>query len=157
MEHLEFNFPEHLVPLVVTNEDGTSTQEKIDKMDMYIWKKDYELLHKRKTDFIENEKRVFPIILNQCSPSLKSQLEGAKIFEETCEKNDVMELLKLIRFFSAGMTKTIINTMLCSTVFVCYLSLPKKWPNKWWLPEEIPVMYGHTQRLQHQWGKFGTL
>ena len=40
------------------------------------------------------KKRVFSIILDQCLPSLRLQLEGAKTFEETCEKNDNVELLK---------------------------------------------------------------
>ena len=60
---------------------------------------DYELIHNRKADFIEKEKRAFPIILDQCSPSLKSQLEGTKNFQETCEKNDVINLPKLIHGF----------------------------------------------------------
>ena len=59
-------------------------------MDIYMWKKDYKLIHNKKAEFIKKEKHIFPIILNQCSPSLRSQLEGAKIFEEACEKNDIM-------------------------------------------------------------------
>ena len=68
------------VPKIVVNPDGTTTQEKVDEMDIYIWKKDYELIHSQKADFTEKEKRLFPIILDQCSPSLKSQLEDAKFF-----------------------------------------------------------------------------
>ena len=55
----QFNFPVHQVPQTITNADGTMTQEKIDKMDIYVWKKDYELIHKQKAEFIEKEKRAF--------------------------------------------------------------------------------------------------
>ena len=54
-----FNFPERPVPRVVTNINGTLMHEKIDEMDIYIWKKDYELVHNRKVDFIEKEKEHF--------------------------------------------------------------------------------------------------
>ena len=37
--------------------------------------------------------------MDWCSPSLSLQLEGAKTFEETCEKNEIMEVLKLISGF----------------------------------------------------------
>ena len=76
--------------------DGTTTQENVDEMDIYLWKKDYELIQIKKAEFIEKEKQLFPIILNQCSLSLRSQLEGAKTLEEAPEENDIMELLMLI-------------------------------------------------------------
>ena len=36
------------VPQTVMNVDGTMTQEKCDEMDVYVWKKDYELVHNGK-------------------------------------------------------------------------------------------------------------
>ena len=45
VEHPEFNFPEHPVPQIVTIKDSTSMQEKVDKMDINIWKKDNKLVH----------------------------------------------------------------------------------------------------------------
>ena len=87
-----FKFSICSVLKISTNPDGTTTQEKIDEMDIYMWKKDYKL--------VEKEKRVFPSILDQCSPSPRSQLEGAETFEATQEKNDIIELLELIRGFS---------------------------------------------------------
>ena len=38
------------------NPDGTTRQEKIDEMDIYIWKKDYMLAHSRRAEFTEKEK-----------------------------------------------------------------------------------------------------
>ena len=48
---------------------------------------------------MEKQKRVFPIIYDQCLPLLRSQLEEGEAFKERCEKNDIVELLKLIRGF----------------------------------------------------------
>ena len=59
-----FNFLTRPVPKIVTNPDGTMTQEKVDEMDIYVWKKDYELIHSQKADFTQKEKIVFPIILD---------------------------------------------------------------------------------------------
>ena len=55
-------------------------------MDVYIWKNDYELVHKAKAELIEREKRVLLIILDQCLWLLTSQLKGTKTFEEAFEK-----------------------------------------------------------------------
>ena len=84
---------------IVTNADGKPIQERFIEIDMYIWKKDYELVHKQRAEFKEKEKSLFPIILRQCSPSFRLQLEGAKSFENTCEKNDLIEILKIICSF----------------------------------------------------------
>ena len=97
VERPVFEFPPRPLPKTIVNPDGTITTEKVDEMDIYIWKKGYELSHSKKAELIEKEKRVFPIILEQCSPSLRSQLEGMKTFEEAREKNDIVEVRKLIR------------------------------------------------------------
>ena len=81
MERPTFDFPVHPVSETIMNPNGATAQEKIDKIDMYIWKKDYELVHSRKAEF--TKKWVFPMILDQCFPSLRSQLEEAIFFEET--------------------------------------------------------------------------
>ena len=64
-----------------------------------MWTKDYKLVHSRRAEFTKKEKWVFPMILDQCLPSLRSQLEGTKMFEEARKKNDIVELLKHIRGF----------------------------------------------------------
>ena len=68
-------------------------------MDIFIKKKYFENQHKRQAEFEEKEKRVFPVVFGQCSPSLGLQVEGIKSFEKICKENDVVELLKLIRGF----------------------------------------------------------
>ena len=56
-----FKFPEHPVPLIVPNMVGLMMQERIGEMDVYVWKKDYELVHGQKAEFNKKEKREFPI------------------------------------------------------------------------------------------------
>ena len=51
-----FDFPVYLVSKTIMSPDQTTMQEKIDEIDIYIWKKDYELVHRRKAEFIEKEK-----------------------------------------------------------------------------------------------------
>ena len=97
VERPVFEFPARPLPKTILNSNGTITQEKVDEMDIYVWKKDYKLIHSKKAEFIEKEKCILPIILDQCSPSLRSQLEGMKTFEEAYEKNDIVEVLKLLR------------------------------------------------------------
>ena len=86
----KFEFPVRPVSKTIMNPDGTIAQEKIVEMDIYVWKKDYELVHDHKAEFEEKGKRVFSIILDQCSPSLRSELEGAKSFEDACEKKTLL-------------------------------------------------------------------
>ena len=62
-----FEFPACPLPKTILNSDGTITLEKVDEMDIYVWKKDYKLVHSKKAEFVEKEKGIFPIILNQCS------------------------------------------------------------------------------------------
>ena len=84
----------------IVKEDGTTIEEEFNEVEVFMWKKEYEAEYKRRREFEEKEKRVFPIILGQCSPSLRSQLEGGKGFEEICKNYDVVKLLKMIRGFS---------------------------------------------------------
>ena len=135
MECQKFDLPAHPTPKIIVNSDGTTTWEEIDEMDIYVWKKDYELIHSQKADFTEKEKQVFPIILDQCSPSLKLQLEGAKHFQETCEKNNIMELRKLVRGFCCKHNQNNDNF---------YAVFSKKWPDQWWLPKRISSMNGYS-------------
>ena len=72
MERPTFKFPIWPVLRIILNPDETTTQEKIDEMDIFMWMKDCELVHNKKAEFTEKVKRIFPIILDQCSLSLRS-------------------------------------------------------------------------------------
>ena len=45
----------------------------------------------------KNYKTVYPLILGQCMPALRAQLEGNKGYEKINKEQDLFELLKLIR------------------------------------------------------------
>ena len=50
VERPKFDFPARWTTKIIVNSDGTTIQEKIDEMDIYIWKKDYELILSQKTN-----------------------------------------------------------------------------------------------------------
>ena len=85
-----FKFPKQPLAQIITDPNGKLIQERFNEMEMYIWKKDYELVHKQRAEFEEKEKRVLLIVLGQCSPSLRSKFKGAMSLQDTCEKNDVI-------------------------------------------------------------------
>ena len=61
---------------IMTDNNGKILKTGPDEMDILIWKKDFEKQHIRLAEFKRKEKRVFPIVLGQCFPSLRLQLEG---------------------------------------------------------------------------------
>ena len=125
MERPVFKFPQKPMSQVITNANGNPIQERLNKMEMYIWKKDYKFVHKQMAEFKEKEERVFPIIPGHCSPSLRSQLEGTKSFKDTCEKNDIIEFLKIICSICCKHDMNS-NIMLSSTASAYYLSIFRK-------------------------------
>ena len=86
MKHSQFDFLVCPVQSIIANPDGTITKEKINEMDVYLWKKDHELVHNMKAEFIEKEKWVFPIILGQCSPSLRNPNGRGKNIQRNMRK-----------------------------------------------------------------------
>ena len=54
---LQFNFPVPPVPPIITNLDGTTSQEKINEMNVYVLKYN-ELIHNRKDEFIKKEEGI---------------------------------------------------------------------------------------------------
>ena len=97
---------------MLTDEKVKTILESPEEVELFIWKKECEKLCKRQADYKEKEKRVFPIILGQCSPSPHSQLEGGKGFKKICKENDVVELLKLFWGFGYHIVRTMIKFML---------------------------------------------
>ena len=122
-ERLNLEFPACSVPWITINPDAMMMQGKINGKDINVWKKDNELIHSQKAEFTEKEKRVFPIILDQCSQSLRSQLEGATTFHKTCEKIILWNCSNLFELSGASTARTMISIMLFSTVFELCLSI----------------------------------
>ena len=60
VEHPVFKFPQQPIAQVITDSNGNPIQERFNKMEMYIWKKDRKLIHKQRAEF--KKKIVFLII-----------------------------------------------------------------------------------------------
>ena len=58
-----------------------------------LFKEYYDKKNKRE----ENQKKIFALILGQCSPAMKDRLEGSDKYESINNNNDPVELLSLIR------------------------------------------------------------
>jgi hypothetical protein len=65
------------------------------KMAVFAWKEDYKAMRVRKDRYRDNESNAWALIYNQCSPELKSKLEGAEGYEKAKETNDIIQLLKM--------------------------------------------------------------
>ena len=99
VERPVFKYPTRPIGCMVILSNRSSTQEKVDKTDIFVWKEDFKKVHSKESMFEEKEMSAFPIILGQCSLSLRSQLKGAPKFVGMCKKNDYVRLLKAIRGF----------------------------------------------------------
>ena len=65
-----------------------------------MWKKQWEKISSHENDYLKYQKTVYPLVLGQCSPALRAQLEGTKGFEKINADQDVVELLQMIRDIS---------------------------------------------------------
>ena len=81
--------------------DLTDTEKKDDlKLRVYMKKLEYFL--NRTNTLKSNLIKVWAIIIGQCSPALKSVIEGLEDYEEKEEDSDVVWLLKNIKSLSSG-------------------------------------------------------
>ena len=78
VECLEFYFPEHLVPQVVTRIEIILMQEKLKRWNFTFGRRNMSLFITESLISLKKKKRVFPIILDHCLLSLRSQLKGCQ-------------------------------------------------------------------------------
>ena len=64
VERPTFTYPTRPTGRMITLRRITTMQEKVDEVDVYIWKKASKKIHNKKVDFKEKEKKVFS--LGQC-------------------------------------------------------------------------------------------
>ena len=74
-------------------------QEKIDKMNIYIWKNNCQLVYRQNATFTKKKKSV-PNHIRPMLILIEITAKRSQNIGETCERNDIVELLKLIRGFS---------------------------------------------------------
>ena len=59
VEHPVFKFPQQPAAQIETNTNGNPIQERFNEMEIDIWKKGHEVIHKQRREFKEKKKRVF--------------------------------------------------------------------------------------------------
>ena len=72
---------------------------KVDDVDLYIWRNAYSAAQKRSRTYDELNKKANNLIYMQCSPSLRTALEGHVDFSATQQSMDSIDLLLIIKGF----------------------------------------------------------
>lgn len=87
--------------------DATGNTIPVSDTDFYLWKRKHSKAQDRADLYDEHMKNAYTLIFHQCSPALKTELEGSPNFETIRSTQDVLALLKLIQGFCCSFdTKT---------------------------------------------------
>ena len=76
--------------------DSTKTLP-VDDLQIYVWKDAFTRASKRKDYYDDGLDKAYVIIYNQCSPSLKNELESSDAFPPVRQSQNPIELLRLIQ------------------------------------------------------------
>ncbi len=77
--------------------DAAGTITPVLEVDFYLWKRDHTKAQDRKDKYDEGMKNAYAIIFHQCSPALKTELEGSDDFPAIHATQDVLKLLQMIK------------------------------------------------------------
>ncbi len=69
----------------------------ISEVDLYLWKQEHSKASKKKNDYEEQLAKAYIIIIQQCSPALRNDLNAEKTFPTVRSAQDPLALLKLIQ------------------------------------------------------------
>jgi hypothetical protein len=69
----------------------------VDPGDAYIWQQDIAAVKKQIIQLEEKKKRVYVLVIGQCSPDLDSKLQGSAAFVQAEADEDVVQLLLVIQ------------------------------------------------------------
>ena len=78
--------------------DRNKIYNKPNEMEVFALKRQWADINMLQNDYKNYQKMAYPLILGQCLPALRAQLEGTKELEVNA-KQDVVEILQLIRGF----------------------------------------------------------
>jgi hypothetical protein len=84
---------------------------KVDDVDLYIWRDAYSAAQKRSRTYEELNKKAYNLIYMQCSPSLRTALEGHSNFFAVQQSMDAVDLLLIIKGFCCKFDTTSQPTM----------------------------------------------
>ena len=65
-------------------------------MEVFLWKENWKETKDLEKEFIKYLKTAYPVVVGQCSPALRAQLEETRGYEIVNSNQDMVELLKLI-------------------------------------------------------------
>jgi hypothetical protein len=82
------------IPTIKKPSDPT---EAASKTDMAIWSSEISTYVKRKAAMEEGLEKVFPLILGQCTDSMRVKLEGGNAYKQISKDFDTIALLKMIK------------------------------------------------------------
>jgi hypothetical protein len=69
----------------------------ISEVDLYLWKQEHSKASKKKNDYEDQLSKAYIIIIQQCSPALRNDLNAEKTFPAVRSAQDPLALLKLIQ------------------------------------------------------------
>ena len=82
LKHPVFIFPEMPEDRFELNKGGNQVYQRPNEMKVFMWKKQWEQVNTREAKYLKYQMTAYPIIMGQCSPALKVQLEGSKGYEK---------------------------------------------------------------------------
>jgi hypothetical protein len=65
--------------------------------EVFLWQQDVTEAKKRMALLTKNKKHLYALILNQCSPELKSKIKGADLYVQADCNQDMVQPLLIIR------------------------------------------------------------
>ncbi len=92
------NYPEKPKKGEYKDDNGNKDPDAF-KMAVFAWKEGYKAMRARKDKYHGNELNAWALIYDQCSPELKSKLEGGDGYKKSKSGNNVAALLTMIRSY----------------------------------------------------------
>ena len=75
------------------DKDGNKIEGKPNEMEVFLWKITWETTNELRKAYLKYQEMVNPLVIGQCSPALRAQLEGTKGFDAINTKQDVIKIL----------------------------------------------------------------
>ena len=75
------------------DKEGNEVKGKLNKMDVFMWKENWKIAKDLNKKFTKFQKTAYPLVIRQCSPALRAQLEGMKGYESINTNQNIVEVL----------------------------------------------------------------
>jgi hypothetical protein len=91
--------------------NNPNTALPVTDIEFYLWKQAHAKATKRKDEYDEHMAKAYIVIVQQCSPTLRNELETDKTFPAVCSSQDPIALLKLIQGFCCSYDSKVQSVM----------------------------------------------